>query len=95
MKKIKPAIQHMDERPVTEEPPCLNTISTNKLRICASNVRGSTSMLSFSKIREGRMFIDGLRLIDIRLEALLSDQKDVEDLIELLEIAKLTLPKNK
>jgi len=52
-------------------------------------------MLSFSKIREGRMFIDGLRLIDIRLEALLSDQKDVEDLIELLEIAKLTLPKNK
>lgn len=48
----------------------------------------------FCAISNGKTYVDGHKLNELQMQSVLYNQKDVEELIEVLQIAKYALPKS-
>jgi hypothetical protein len=66
-----------------------------KLSLTGFNNKERVRDKAFCSIESGRTYVDGYKLTELQVQSVLFNQKDVEDLIKVLEIAKHTFPYQK
>ena len=63
-----------------------------KLRVTGFNESIRTVDKDFCSIESGKHYVDGYKLSELQVQAVMCNQQDVEELIEVLQIAKYTFP---
>jgi len=66
-----------------------------KLSLTGFNNKERVRDKAFCSIESGKTYVDGYKLTELQVQSVLFNQKDVEDLIKVLEIAKHTFPYQK
>ena len=65
----------------------------DKLKILQAKTVADTEVepRAFENIKEGLLYLDGIMLTEIKIEATMNDKEDIEQLISVLEIMKYCL----